>query len=98
VMGMANVRVSEHVEWRAIEDEVVVLDLRTELYLSFNDTGAVLWGGLAEGATSDEMVERLVTAFDVEETAAREDVMAFLGELLERGLIEHVEAELDPAN
>ncbi|MEW6154462.1 MAG: PqqD family protein [Actinomycetota bacterium] len=93
---METMRVSDHCEWRAIEGEVVVLDLRTELYLSFNDTGAALWRGLAAGATGDELVERLVTAYEVEESAARTDVVAFLGELVALGLVESVEPDADP--
>lgn len=94
---MGTVRVSEHVEWRAIEDEVVVLDLRTELYLSFNASGAVLWCSLAEGATNDELVQRLITGFEVEEEEARADVSAFVDELVERGLVERDTAESNPA-
>lgn len=95
--AMGTVHVSEHVEWRAIEDEVVVLDLRTELYLSFNASGAVLWCSLAEGATNDELVQRLITGFDVDEEQARADVNEFVEELLERGLVERVAAESNPA-
>jgi len=76
------------VEWREVEGDVIAVDVRTSEYLAINDTGAVLWRALHGGATSAELVERLVARFDVEPEAAMRDVEAFLAGLEERGLLE----------
>jgi hypothetical protein len=74
-------------DWREVEDELVVLDLRDSRYLAINRTGQVLWGPLAEGATEDELTERLVESFDIERARAAADVDAFTKDLESRGLL-----------
>ena len=34
---------TDAVEWREVEGEIVALDLRDEMYLGVNGSGAVLW-------------------------------------------------------
>jgi hypothetical protein len=76
------------VEWREVEGEVIAVDVRTSEYLAINETGAVLWRALREGATPAQLAERLVARFDVEPAAAARDVGEFLAALEERGLLE----------
>ncbi len=81
-------------DWREVEGELVVLDLRESRYLSINRTGRVLWGALVEGATRDQLIDRLVDGFDVDRDQAAADVDAFADHLESRGLLlrEDVEA------
>jgi Coenzyme PQQ synthesis protein D (PqqD) len=74
-------------DWREVEGELVVLDLRQSRYLAINRTGRVLWAALAEGATNDELIERLVEAFAIGRARAAADVDAFTTELESRGLL-----------
>jgi hypothetical protein len=74
-------------DWREVEGELVALDLRESRYLAINRTGRVLWSALAEGATRDELIERLVGAFGIERARAAADVDAFTTELESRGLL-----------
>jgi len=66
---------------------LVALDLHKSRYLAVNRTGKVLWAALAEGATRDDLVERLVETFGVERARAENDVDAFTAELDSRGLL-----------
>jgi Coenzyme PQQ synthesis protein D (PqqD) len=74
-------------DWREVEGELVVLDLRESRYLAINRTGQALWADLVEGTTHDELIERLVEAFDIEPARAATDVDAFTTELESRGLV-----------
>jgi hypothetical protein len=74
-------------EWRDVEGEVVAADLRSSLYLSVNRTGAVLWPALAEGATEEALIGRLVEAYGIDRTDAARDVSAFLQALCTHGLL-----------
>jgi Coenzyme PQQ synthesis protein D (PqqD) len=74
-------------DWREVEGELVALDLRESRYLAINRTGRVLWSALAEGATQDELIERLVESFDIERARAAADVEAFTAELESRDLL-----------
>ena len=71
---------------------MVALDLRESRYLAVNRTGKVLWAALADGATRDDLVERLVATFGVERSRAENDVDAFTAELESRGLITREES------
>lgn len=74
-------------DWREVEGELVALDLRESRYLAVNETGKQLWSALAEGATRDELVDRLVDAFGIERSQAEADTDAFVGDLESRGLL-----------
>ena len=79
---------SAAVEWREIEGEIVALDLRKQVYLGVNRTGAAVWTSLAEGATRDELVEIVVERFDVTRESAGADIDAFLAQLEEQELLD----------
>lgn len=73
--------------WRAIDDEIVALDVRSSVYLAVNSTGAELWPLLAAGARREQLIERLRSVFTVDEATAAHDVDAFLGVLRDRDLL-----------
>jgi hypothetical protein len=73
--------------WRRIEDESVVLDLRTGAYWSLNDTASVIWETIGEGLPPARAVERLCAEFEVTEAAAARDASEAVARLLSEGLI-----------
>ncbi len=73
--------------WRRIDDEAVVLDLRTSVYYSLNDTAALIWECIGEGLTTEAIVERLAEDFDPPREAARRDVQELLRDLSKNELI-----------
>ncbi|MCU1459177.1 MAG: uncharacterized protein JWL73_3269 [Actinomycetia bacterium] len=73
--------------WRALDEQIVVLDLETSLYLNVTGSGVTIWLLLAEGATLDQMVDAVVDAYDIDPEAARSDLAAFLDELRDRKLL-----------
>jgi hypothetical protein len=70
-----------------VKGEVLAVDLRTDLYLELNRSGAVLWELLARGATRAELVDRLVRTYDLHEERAAADVDRLLDELWARDLL-----------
>jgi hypothetical protein len=78
---------SEGVEWRSVEDEVVVLDGDAGEYIAVTGSGAALWPLLLEGASRAALVDELRSRFDVDEATAARDVESFVSELAERGLL-----------
>lgn len=74
--------------WRSLAEEAVVLDLETSRYLSLNQSGALLWAMVSERPVSlDELVERLMSEFDVDRETAKVDVAEFLGACRQHGLL-----------
>jgi len=79
---------SADLRWQAVEDDVLVLDLRNDLYLEVNRSGALLWELLARGTSRTELVDRLVRMYDLAPERAVSDVNRLLQELSARDLLE----------
>ena len=74
--------------WREVDDEVVVLDLKSSQYLSLNSSGAYLWKLIAEPASTHTLVEALVERYDLDRGTAVADVDAFVAACASSGLLE----------
>ncbi|MDX6408863.1 MAG: hypothetical protein QOE13_1934 [Gaiellaceae bacterium] len=74
--------------WREVDGDLIALDGASDTYLGANAAGRLLWRMLADGATEQELVESLVTEFEVAPHDASADVKTFVGELLAAGLLE----------
>lgn len=72
-------------------EELVLLDLRSSRYLTLNRTGGVLWNAIERPRTVHDLIDLLVSAYAVTETAAEAAIEAFLDALAERGLLEPLE-------
>jgi hypothetical protein len=75
------------VAWQQVDGETILLDLTASAYLGANPSGSALWSALAEGATREELVERLCETFDVTKDRAAPDVDAFLRACRDRGFL-----------
>lgn len=78
---------STDLEWRQIDDEVVMLDTREGTYLALNSSAAVLWTALAAGASRGELAGILVERYGIETRQATEDADEFISSLAECGLL-----------
>jgi hypothetical protein len=78
---------TDELEWKQIDDEIVVLDGRASNYLAASGSGVLLWRKLETGATRDELVAALVGEYGIDEARAGEDVDAFVADLAKQGLL-----------
>jgi len=76
------------VAWRRVVDDMVLLDVERSVYHGLNQTGALVWKGLAEQSTVGELVDPVDRAYPDHAGVAARDVPAFLGALLHSGLVE----------
>jgi hypothetical protein len=77
-------------EWREVQGEIVALDLQRSLYLAANRSGATMWRALSEGATREQLIERLSKMFAIDRQTAERDVSAFLDRLDANGYLVRV--------
>jgi len=70
--------------WKEIGDQVVVLHFESGRYYSLNPSGSVIWRGLLENQSADQIVEGLCSEFDVDEETALEDVIIMTRHFLEK--------------
>jgi Coenzyme PQQ synthesis protein D (PqqD) len=77
---------AEGVISRTFGESAVLIRLRTNRIYELNDTGARIWDLIQAGSTREQLIERLLTEFDVEHERLTEAVDTFLGELRVDGL------------
>ena len=85
---MISRRLRQDAIWREADGEVIAIDERLTNYVSTNSAGALLWKQLADGATPDELADRLVSTYGIERERAERDVGAFLADLDAQGFLE----------
>jgi hypothetical protein len=72
----------------SVGEETVLLNLRTELYLGFDNVGARIWSALQESGSIQEAFDKLLGEYEVEAAQLRRDLEEFLAQLREQRLIE----------
>lgn len=79
---------SEGLSWQEIDGELVILDLKSSVYLSTNKSGAFLAKALTDERTADELIDALVDEYGIARERAASDANAFVGELMRKGLLD----------
>ena len=70
-----------------LPEETVLLDVDSGIAVRLNATGAWIWGQLAEPHSVSELARGLGERFEIAETRALEDVVAFAREMVRRELL-----------
>jgi hypothetical protein len=86
-MGNAAPQPHPDVVWRRVDEEAVLVNLKTNRIYSLNLTGARLWELISDGNDREAAEAALLEEFDVEESELRNEVAAVLEELAKEGLI-----------
>jgi len=73
---------------RLVGDETVLLDLASGIYFGLDGVGKRIWDAVSEGRNIEETVTIITAEYEVEEAQAKADVINFIGNLVERGLLE----------
>ncbi len=72
---------------RLVGDETVLLDLSSGIYFGLDGVGKRIWESLADGLSLRETAAIIASEFEVEETQAQADLIAFATDLVERDLL-----------
>jgi hypothetical protein len=81
------VEVPKNVLVRIVEKESVFLNLETECYYGLDETGTRMWQVVTAGQSIENAYAELLSEFDVEERLLRQNLLEFLGQLVEYGLL-----------
>ena len=71
-----------------IEGETIVIDLRAQAYYRLEGAAAVAWQALAKGSDAATLSALLQRLYPTDAAAIAEAVPRYLGDLIERGLVE----------
>lgn len=72
---------------RKINGEVVLLTPEESKVHVLDDVGSRVWELCAESASVSSIVDEITAEYEVERETARDDVIKFVGELLDLGVI-----------
>lgn len=83
---------TEHVVERQVRDTHILVPMHTgparlDALYTLNETAGFIWNAITPGITDDELVARLTSAYEVDESAARQDVWRILERLTAMGAI-----------
>jgi len=78
---------SQHQLSTTLSEEVVILGLRDTVYYGLQDVGTRIWQLLQTPRSVRQIVDHIVSEYDVIEVTAAADVCRLLGELRDRGLV-----------
>lgn len=85
----AKFRKAKNVQWKSVEGEAVLLNLRTGNYFALDSVGTFLWSKISKSSPSyRDLINLLVLEYDCGETQARKDTLEFCGQLLAEKLLE----------
>jgi hypothetical protein len=78
---------SDNIAWRNINEEVVILNLKSGEYFTLNDVGQVIWLAITDKNNIEEIRQKVVDNFDVSPENAAKDIDKFLTGMLNEGLL-----------
>lgn len=82
------VRVPEHVLFRELDGEAVMLNLGDEAYYGLDAVGTRMWQALVTAETIGEARAKLLELYDVDAGQLEADLRELIAALVERGLLE----------
>jgi hypothetical protein len=92
----ARLTASESVLINTFDDgESVLLNLDTEHYFGLNDSGSRMWEVLTSEPSIEAAYAALLAEYEVEPESLREDLVAFVDDLVEHQLVEVKQDEAD---
>lgn len=89
-------RVSDDFVLRQVADEYLLIPvgqaaLRVNGMISVSESGFLLYQKLKTGCAEQELVDLLLSEYEVGEVQAREDVAAFLSKMRALGMLEEID-------
>jgi len=83
------------ITWRKLRDELVLMHLDTGAYYSLNETGVIIWQGIVDERSHEDIVNDMSGMFDVDRETIARDFERIVNELADQGLVELVEEEVE---
>jgi hypothetical protein len=75
-----------------VDEDAVLLNMRTNQYYWLDEVGARLWGLLRDGKSLRESYQVILEEYEVNPSQLEQDVLELLEKLKEQGLVEIAQA------
>jgi hypothetical protein len=87
----ATVNIPESVLSTLLEQDAVLLNIRSNHYFALDEVGRRLWGLLSEGNNLRDIYQTLLHEYEVDPGQLEQDMLELLNHLRENGLVEIVQ-------
>lgn len=67
--------------------EMVIMDMNSGDYLGLNEVGTDIWRMLQQPITANDIINNLLTLYEVSKEDCEKQTLAYLGQMLERNII-----------
>jgi Coenzyme PQQ synthesis protein D (PqqD) len=81
------VTVSKDAVWCDLEGEVAVLQISSGVYFGLEGPGCEMWDFIQQPKTVTQIVDHLMTSYEVTREICERQTLAFLEEMATRGLV-----------
>jgi len=75
---------------KKMDDEMVLVNLKSEIIYTLNATGAKFWELIEEGKSFGQIITELQAEYNITKEELMNELEAIVSQLVERGLIQHV--------
>ena len=72
---------------KRLDQHTVLVDISTSRIFELNETGTRVWELLGQGLNVAQLVQHLVSEFEVEDSQAAEELKTLLSQLRDQGLV-----------
>ena len=87
------VRISSEVLAQKVDEETVLLDMKSESYFGLDEVGTRIWQLLKETGNLQTVFDTMLEEYDVDEKQLKKDLLDHVTQLVEAGLISLVSSE-----
>lgn len=78
---------SDNIAWREVNQEIIILNMKSGEYFTLNDVGQKVWLFIINGSCVADIKKNLISEFDVSEEHAESDIESFIQGLIEEGVL-----------
>ena len=83
----SRVHVKEDVLYQELQEEAVLLNLKTGVYFGLDPVGTRVWQLLEEHSVLTKILEVMISEYDVPEERCAEDLMTLIANMEQHGLV-----------
>jgi hypothetical protein len=84
----SSVRIPDDVLFRELDDEAVLLNLKTGIYFGLNPVATRIWQLLSEQRRLSSVVDTMLLEYDIDRDVLEEDLLELTRQLCAKGLAE----------
>ncbi len=70
-----------------LDQETIILDLESGIYSQLNSVASTIWKLLERPVSFEDIVNEVVSTYDVTEASCKDEIISFLADLAENRLI-----------